>query len=133
MTVTFAPASWGPEVWSDAAAGRLLALLAALPHGVLRMSDEIPNLVNVLLMAPDDLKSEGALRRKVLDAVGQIKVYRNRIAGGLPKVRRLSAANAEQITAHDARARISRYVASTAARLYRSATSRRPASAIRLR
>lgn len=45
LTVTFAPASWGPEVWSDAAAGRLLALLAALPHGVLRMSDEIPNLV----------------------------------------------------------------------------------------
>jgi dipeptidase D len=33
------------EVWSDAAAQRVLALLTALPHGVLRMSDDIPGLV----------------------------------------------------------------------------------------
>jgi dipeptidase D len=38
-------ADGGPEVWSAAAAARILALLAALPHGVLRMSDEIPGLV----------------------------------------------------------------------------------------
>lgn len=40
-----AAADAGPEVWSDAAAARILALLAALPHGVLRMSDAIPGLV----------------------------------------------------------------------------------------
>jgi len=33
------------EVWSDATAAKALALLAALPHGVLRMSDDIPGLV----------------------------------------------------------------------------------------
>ncbi|HEX9799405.1 MAG TPA: beta-Ala-His dipeptidase [Thermoanaerobaculia bacterium] len=33
------------EVWSDAASARALALLAGLPHGVLRMSDDIPALV----------------------------------------------------------------------------------------
>jgi dipeptidase D len=38
-------AASGPEVWSDETAARVLALLAALPHGVLRMSDEIPGLV----------------------------------------------------------------------------------------
>ncbi len=42
---TVTPAEWGPEVWADATAGRVLALLAALPHGVLRMSDDIPGLV----------------------------------------------------------------------------------------
>jgi dipeptidase D len=45
LEISFAPAECGPEVWSDATAVRLLALLAALPHGVLRMSDEIPGLV----------------------------------------------------------------------------------------
>lgn len=43
-TVTDAAPS-GPEVWSDVTAVRVLALLAALPHGVLRMSDEIAGLV----------------------------------------------------------------------------------------
>jgi dipeptidase D len=33
------------EVWADATTARALALLAALPHGVLRMSDDIPGLV----------------------------------------------------------------------------------------
>lgn len=45
LEISFAPAECGPEVWSDATAVRLLALLAALPHGLLRMSDEIPGLV----------------------------------------------------------------------------------------
>lgn len=35
----------GAEVWSAPATARVLALLAALPHGVLRMSDAIPGLV----------------------------------------------------------------------------------------
>jgi dipeptidase D len=33
------------EVWADATTAKALALLAALPHGVLRMSDDIPGLV----------------------------------------------------------------------------------------
>jgi dipeptidase D len=33
------------EVWSDTTTGRVLALLAALPHGVLAMSHDIPGLV----------------------------------------------------------------------------------------
>ncbi|HSM13113.1 MAG TPA: aminoacyl-histidine dipeptidase [Thermoanaerobaculia bacterium] len=39
------PAECGPEVLADATTERILALLAALPHGVLRMSDDIPELV----------------------------------------------------------------------------------------
>jgi dipeptidase D len=42
---SLAPAETGAEVWSDVTAERVLALLAALPHGVLRMSDDIPGLV----------------------------------------------------------------------------------------
>jgi len=33
------------EVWADGTTARVVALLAALPHGVLRMSDDIPGLV----------------------------------------------------------------------------------------
>lgn len=40
-----AAAETGAEVWSAPATARILALLAALPHGVLRMSDAIPGLV----------------------------------------------------------------------------------------
>jgi dipeptidase D len=40
-----APGSAPAEVWSDATTVRLLALLVALPHGVLAMSRDIPGLV----------------------------------------------------------------------------------------
>ena len=40
-----APAEAPGQVWSDVTAARVLALLAALPHGVIRMSDDIPGLV----------------------------------------------------------------------------------------
>lgn len=54
---TVAAAETGAEVLADETAGRVLALLAALPHGVLRMSDEIPGLVetstNLARVRPD--------------------------------------------------------------------------------
>jgi dipeptidase D len=40
-----APADEPREVWSDETTGRVLALLAAIPHGVERMSDDLPGLV----------------------------------------------------------------------------------------
>jgi len=45
LEVAIAPGEAPAEVWSDAATQRALALLVALPHGVLRMSDDIPGLV----------------------------------------------------------------------------------------
>ena len=39
------PATIPAEVWSDATTARVLALLVALPHGVLAMSHDIPGLV----------------------------------------------------------------------------------------
>ncbi len=45
IRVDFAAAEVPAEVWSDATALRCLALLAALPHGVLAMSHDIPGLV----------------------------------------------------------------------------------------
>jgi dipeptidase D len=45
LKVAVGPGEAPAEVWSDAATQRVLALLTALPHGVLRMSDDIPGLV----------------------------------------------------------------------------------------
>lgn len=45
LKVDVGPGEAPAEVWSDAATQRVLALLTALPHGVLRMSDDIPGLV----------------------------------------------------------------------------------------
>jgi dipeptidase D len=39
------PVEFAGEVWADSTSERVLAFLAALPHGVLRMSDDIPGLV----------------------------------------------------------------------------------------
>jgi dipeptidase D len=55
---TAAPA----EVWADATTARALALLAALPHGVLRMSDEIPGLVETSTNLAR-VRTDGALLR----------------------------------------------------------------------
>jgi dipeptidase D len=45
LTWEIANAEAAGQVWSDVTAERVLALMAALPHGVLRMSDDIPGLV----------------------------------------------------------------------------------------
>jgi dipeptidase D len=45
LKVELAEAEGAGEVWSDETTARVLALLATMPHGVARMSDEIPGLV----------------------------------------------------------------------------------------
>ncbi len=50
------------EVWSDATTTRLLAWLVAIPHGVLRMSDDIPDLVETSTNLARVRTEEGLLR-----------------------------------------------------------------------
>jgi dipeptidase D len=50
------------EVWSDDTTGRVLSLLAALPHGVERMSDDLPGLVESSTNLARVRCAEGELR-----------------------------------------------------------------------
>jgi dipeptidase D len=80
---TSAPA----EVWSDATASRALALLAALPHGVLRRSDDIPGLVETSTNLAR-VRTDGATLRIAIS-------NRSSVASALAAAQRQSAAFAE--------------------------------------
>jgi len=78
-----------PEVWSSATTARSLALLAALPHGVLRMSDDIPGLV----------ETSTNLARVRIDG-GELRVSmsnRSSVASALETAQRQMAAFAELV------------------------------------
>lgn len=56
------PAEVGAEVWADETTARVLALLTALPHGVLAMSHDIPGLVETSTNL-SKVRTEGATLR----------------------------------------------------------------------
>ena len=73
------PAEAPPESWSDETTARVLALLAALPHGVVRMSDDIPELVesstNLARVRTEEnlLRVSMSNRSSVASALGELQ------------------------------------------------------------
>ena len=84
-----AEASVPLEVWSDATAARVLALLTALPHGVLRMSDDIPGLVETSTSLAR-VRTEGATLRVAIS-------NRSSVASALAAAQARTAAFAELV------------------------------------
>lgn len=75
------------EVWADATTAKALALLAALPHGVLRLSDDIPGLVETSTNLAR-VRTDGAVLRVAMS-------NRSSVASALAAAQRQMAAFAE--------------------------------------